>query len=93
MRKPHKTPLSPTHFSKLKGRHLITPGDLSRITLPPGGNALLQEQALDIFTLCSNGGLTFGEALASILLTGINWGANAEEEPARKKDIIHVRPN
>lgn len=52
-------------------------GDLTRIHIPPEASEMLQRQSLEIFTLMSNAGSTFAACLASVLLTGIHWGANA----------------
>lgn len=56
------------------------PGDLSQLVLQPEQKEFLERQALDIFTLMVNSGQTFASSLAAILLTGLDWGANAHKE-------------
>ena len=56
------------------------PGDLSMLKVGTEGKELLERQSLDIFTLMVNDGRPFSEALAAILLTGLQWGVALSAE-------------
>lgn len=49
-------------------------GDLTPVRLSHDQSEVLERQALEIFTIQANAGAPFSECLASILLTGIDWG-------------------
>jgi hypothetical protein len=52
-------------------------GDLTGITLTNEQSEMLERQALEIFTIQANAGAPFAQCLASILLSGIDWGRSA----------------
>lgn len=51
--------------------------DLTAITLTHDQLEMLEQQALEIFTIQANAGAPFAQCLASILLSGIDWGRAA----------------
>ena len=96
-----KRPIKPMHLSPpfegprgyCKEGHPIAlmsvkrpPGDLDTIKLPRESKELLERQALDIFTLMSNAGHSFADCLASILLTGMDWGVKGLEKLQERED-------
>jgi hypothetical protein len=55
-----------------------TPHTMTAINLQADQRDMIHKQALDIFTTMANAGNTFSDCLGAILLSGINWGSNAE---------------
>lgn len=51
--------------------------NLQKKRLTAGQREVLNRQAVEIFTAATNGGLSFQESLAAILLSGIEWGVNS----------------
>lgn len=41
---------------------------------------LIERQALEIFTICSNAGMPLRNTLAAILITGMDWGINGSKQ-------------
>lgn len=70
--------LQPIHQSLKKGLPSRIP-TMDRIQLKQEENELFQRQALDIFTHCSNAGLSFHDTLLAIILTGFQWGVSASK--------------
>lgn len=50
---------------------------LKRMHLTAEERAVINRQAVEIFTRASNGGLSFQDSLAAVLLSGITWGAQS----------------
>ncbi|WP_312969760.1 hypothetical protein [Acinetobacter gerneri] len=48
---------------------------LKKQKLTPEQSEVIHRQAVEIFTQATNGGLSFQDALAAVLLSGIHWGA------------------
>lgn len=48
--------------------------NLKRMTLTAEEKAVICRQAVEIFTSATNGGLSFQDSLAAVLLSGITWG-------------------
>lgn len=51
--------------------------DLTAINLTHDQSEMLERQALEIFAIQANAGAPFAQCLASILLSGIDWGRAA----------------
>ena len=84
-------PLRPPYPASMRGNN--APGDLTAMKLEPGMAEVLERQALDIFTLMANAGHPFAKCLSSILLTGLDWGVNAQKKDpnaSREPDRIIV---
>jgi len=70
-------------FPRFEGQLLRgKPTDMDLMPLSAEDRRLLETQALDIFTSCSNAGIPLREVLAAILLTGMNWGVCVAKERA-----------
>lgn len=67
-------------FPRFEGQLSITsPCGMDKVYPTREQKEFLEGQALDIFTVCSNAGLPFREALMSILITGMDWGVNVNK--------------
>lgn len=74
MSKPdHLMPKFPGQLDRCK------PHSMSRMDVDKEHSVFLQEQALSIFTECSNSGLPLRETLSAILISGIDWGMHAKQ--------------
>lgn len=61
-------------------------GDLTALCCSKEQGEFLERQSLEIFTLMANAGYSFAECLAAVLLSGMNWGANALTPSPSEKD-------
>lgn len=68
-------PLHPSVTPKVR-----KPNGFHRIALPAEHREVLERVALETFTMASNAGLPFGQALLSLLLTGMDMGINSKQE-------------
>jgi len=55
------------------------PYGMSKTPLTRDQREMLEREALDIFTKCSNAGLSLRDILVSILITGMDWGVSASK--------------
>lgn len=78
----------PDHLMPMFAPQRIPPKPyrMSKIDMSEEERILLETQALDIFTVCSNAGLPLRSTLLAILVTGIDWGVNALKESKSKED-------
>lgn len=66
---PLRPPMQPP-----SARARTAPVGMSMLKVGAEGREVLERQALDIFTSMANQGRPFAECLASVLLSGIDWG-------------------
>lgn len=70
--------IHPAHSSIL-GRG-TAPYRMTKVLLSDSQREFIESQALSIFADCTNAGKSFNEALAAVLMSGIDWGKNHEKQ-------------
>lgn len=62
-------------------RSHIPPDGFSAMKMSAEQHQLLEQQALEIFTAMANKRRPFADCLATVFLTGFEWGLHAKDEP------------
>lgn len=74
-----RSPIHPRH-SSVGRKYYFRPKDMSSVEFTPEQREALERMAIDIFTDMTNANFSFRDALAAILLSGMDWGRSIEKE-------------